>query len=228
MSKTYYSAPKGRMFLSAAAFLVTIGAMLALNVLRLYVADRFARYIPDISDIPEAIPRTPLPAKVISAVMIIVAVLYVIFIIILLPMWYKSFKYSVNDKEIISYSGIFSRTFRIMKLSAVQHVSRISLPFSRVTCFNFVSVNALGGRLVFMFLSEKDCSEIMNMFRSRSPEKTGRRFAVERSVEGSADYVYKDNAGLEGAADIMGQFSGYAQISFDDQQTGENEQLKFN
>ncbi|MDE6591641.1 MAG: PH domain-containing protein [Oscillospiraceae bacterium] len=234
-SKTYYSAPKGRVFLSAAAFLITIGAMIALNVLRLYLVDRFGPYINEISGLPitaPAKPVMPFPAKVVSAIMIIVAALYVIFIVILLPMWYKSFKYVVNEKEIVSCSGIFSRTFRIMKLSAVQHVSRISLPFSRITCFNFVSVNALGGRLVFMFLSEKDCAEIMKMFRSdgiasSAHAKASKRFAVERTAEGNADYIYKDNAGLEGTADIMGQLSGYSQISFDDSQ-GDNEQLKFN
>ncbi|MDE7293367.1 MAG: PH domain-containing protein [Oscillospiraceae bacterium] len=238
-SKTYYSAPKGRVFLSAAAFLITIGAMIALNVLRLYLVDRFGPYINEISGLPitaPAEPVMPFSAKVVSAIMIIVAALYVIFIVILLPMWYKSFKFVVNEKEIISYSGIFSRTFRIMKLSAVQHVSRISLPLSRITCFNFVSVNALGGRLVFMFLSEKDCAEIMKMFRSdgiagnaaiSAHARATKRFAVERTSEGAADYIYKDNSGLDGAADIMGQLSGYSQISFDDSQ-GDNEQLKFN
>lgn len=233
-TKTYYSAPKGRFFLSAAAFLITIGAMIALNVLRLYLVDRFGSYINEISGLPitSAKPVMPFSAKVVSAIMIIVAALYVIFIVILLPMWYKSFKYVVNDKEIVSYSGIFSRTFRIMKLSAVQHVSRISLPFSQITCFNFVSVNALGGRLVFMFLSEKDCAEIMKMFRSDgivsiAQAKSAGRFAVERTSEGAADYIYKDNSGLDGAADIMGQLSGYSQISFDDSRE-DNEQLKFN
>ncbi|MCM1578983.1 MAG: PH domain-containing protein [Ruminococcus sp.] len=150
---------------------------------------------------------------------------------ILLPMWYKSFRYTVSDKEIISSSGIFSRTFRIMKLSAVQHVSRISLPFSEITCFNFVSVNALGGRLVMMFLSDKDCKEIMKMFGSSTAlgvhAKNSSRFAVEKTPQGDSDYIYKDNSGLDGAADIMGQLSGYSQISFDDQQ-GDGEQLKFN
>lgn len=211
------------MFLSAAAFLLTLAAMAALNILRLYAEEKFPQYI------PENITAAPLPQEVIAVIMIIVAVLYVVFIIILLPMWYKSFKYVVNDREIVSCSGIFSRTFRIMKLSAVQHVSRISLPFSDITCFNFVSVNALGGRLVFMFLSTKDCTELMNMFRGTSPAGTAeKRFAVERTPAGNADYVYRDNTGLDGAADIMEQLAGFSQLSFDDQQQPENEQLKFN
>ena len=228
-AKTYYSDPKGRMFLSAAAFLLTIAAMIVLNILRLYAEEKFPQYI------PENITTSPLPQEVIAVIMIIVAILYVVFIIILLPMWYRSFKYVVNEKEIVSCSGIFSRTFRIMKLSAVQHVSRISMPFSNITCFNFVSVNALGGRLVFMFLSNKDCTELMNMFRGISPanRRTSsvsreRRFAVERAAAGNADYIYRDNSGLDGAADIMEQLSGFSQLSFDDQQPPENEQLKFN
>ncbi len=72
----------------------------------------------------------------------------------------------------------------------------------------------------------------MKMFRSDgiasgAHAKSAKRFAVERTSEGAADYVYKDNSGLDGAADIMGQLSGYAQLSFDDNQ-GDNEQLKFN
>lgn len=224
-TRIYYSDPKGRMFLSAAAFLLTIAAMIALNILRLYAEEKFPQYIPENLTVSTA----PLPQEVIAVIMIAVAVLYVLFIIILLPMWYRSFKYVINDKEIISCSGIFSRTFRIMKLSAVQHVSRISLPLSEITCFNFISVNALGGRLYFMFLSGRDCTELMKFFRELSaaaaPEK---RFALERDAAGNADYVYRDNSGLDGADDILEQLSGFSQLSFDDQQQSENEQLKFN
>lgn len=217
MPKTYYSDPRGRKFLSAAAFIMTLIIIAALNVVRLYVSDKFPAYMPDMTTV-----RKSLPEKVLIALMLIFLALYVVFILILLPMWYKTIKYVIKDKEIISYTGLFSRTYRIMKLSAIQHASRISMPAAKVTCFNFIAVNALGGRMVLMFLSDRDCKEIMGIIGARlsaNAENAAVRgkFSVTDTADGRTDYVYTDNADILSAGeinDIAGDYSGYTQLTF--------------
>lgn len=220
MSKTYLSDPRGRKFLSAAAFIVTLVIIAALNILRLYVSEKFPAYMPDMDTV-----RRSLPERVLIALMLTLLALYVIFIMILLPMWYKTIRYVINNKEIISRTGLFSRTYRIMKLSAIQHASRISMPMANVTCFNFISVNALGGRMVLMFLSDKDCKEIMEMigkkFEKKETDTSGKKYSVADPRDGSADHIYIDNADIlsdKEIRDIIGDYSDYRQLSFADQQ----------
>ena len=45
------------------------------------------------------------------------------FIIVILPQWYQRFRYVLYDNRIVSYSGLFSRTYRIMRFDAVQHIA---------------------------------------------------------------------------------------------------------
>lgn len=220
MTKQYTSDPKGRKFLSAAAFLLTLVIIFALNILRQYVKEKFPQYLPD---------TTSLPEKLIIVLMIIFAAIYVVFIVIFLPMWYKTIRYIMKDNEIISCSGLISKTYRIMKLSAIQHASRISLPFSKYTCFNFISLNALGGSMLLMFLSAGDCREIMDIFERSIAPKSNRKQPVQQPAtkgkyslsrsDGSADYVYTDNSSLlssEEISDVLDGYSSFRQLSFDD------------
>ena len=225
MTKQYRSDPRGRKFLSAAAFILTLVILAALNILRGYVKEKFPQYIPDTSIIPE---------KLVSAVMIAFAAVYVVFIVILLPMWYKTIRYTVKDGEIIARSGLFSRTYRIMKLSAVQHASKISMPLSKITCFNFISLNAMGGSMIMMFLSENDCARIMAMFdrsvpaAKKQPAPAVNKYSLSKAEEKSgADYVYTDNSSLlssEEISDVFDDYSGFTQLSFGE---GSSEQLSF-
>lgn len=220
MSRNYNSDPKGRKFISVTAFLLTIVLLVLLNILRLYALDKFPQYMPD----------TPaLPVRVITALMIIFAAVYVVFIVILLPMWYKSIRYVINEKEVISYSGIFTRTYRIMKLSSVQHAVRISAPLSRYTGFNFIFLKALGGTMPILFLSDKDCGEILELFRERCETKTpipqGKYF-VEYSPEESG-YVYTDSSDILSSreiSDMARDYDSVTQLTFEDMNS---EQLSF-
>ena len=81
MSRNYSSDPKGRKFISVTAFLLTIVLLVLLNILRLYAMDKFPQYMPD---------TQALPVRVISALMIIFAAIYVGFIVMLLQMWCRS------------------------------------------------------------------------------------------------------------------------------------------
>ena len=161
--------------------------------------------------------------------MIIAAAVYVVFIVILLPMWYKSLRYVINEREIISYSGIFSRTYRIMKLSSVQHAVRVSAPLSGYTGFNFIILKALGGNMPILFLSDKDCGEILELFRIRceaKPAPEGGKYFVEYSPEDSG-YVYTDSSAIfssEEISDIAEDFGSVRQLSFDELSS---EQLSF-
>lgn len=221
----YVSDPKGRKFLSAAAFLLTVVILIALNILRLYLEDKFPSYMPDI-DI-----RAQLPERIVAGLMIVLAACYVVFIVILLPMWYKTIRYTVSDRHITAYSGLFSKTTRVMKVSSVQNVSRISMPLSRVTGFNFIGINALGGRIVMMFLSEKDCEEIIAFLGGRlnaDPEPVpspvyeekpflSGKYAVARGSDGQL--FFKDRSNLlihEEINDIANDYSEYVQLSFED------------
>lgn len=219
MNKSFYSDPKGRKFLSAAAFGLTIVILIALNILRAYIGDKFPQYLPDMTVVKS------LPEKLIIALMIVFASVYIIFIVILLPMWYKTIKYTVTEHEIVASSGLFSRTKRIMKLSSVQNASRISFPRSDITCFNFISLNALGGRIVLMFLSDSDCAEIMESLSRRFDKKPAAEKPVRSEYKGkysvmqsdTGDYEYRDNSDMFSRSEIddfVGDFSEYKQLSF--------------
>ena len=222
MSRNYSSDPKGRKFISVTAFLLTIVLLVLLNILRLYAMDKFPQYMPN---------TQALPVRVISALMIIFAAVYVVFIVILLPMWYKSIRYVINYDEIISYTGIFTRTYRIMKISSVQHAVRVSLPLSRYTGFNFIILNALGSNMPVLFLSDKDCTDIMELFQKKYedkpvPEKPKGKYFVEYSSAESG-YVYTDSSRILTSgeiSDIAENFDNVTQLSFDDMSS---DQLSF-
>ena len=222
MSRNYSSDPKGRKFISVTAFLLTIVLLVLLNILRLYAMDKFPQYMPD---------TQALPVRVISALMIIFAAIYVVFIVILLPMWYKSIRYVITDDEIISYTGIFTRTYRIMKISSVQHAVRVSLPLSKYTGFNFIFLNALGSNMPILFLSDKDCVDILELFRKKyeekpAPEKPKGKYFVEYSSAESG-YVYSDSSQILTSgeiSDIAENFDNVTQLSFEDMNS---DQLSF-
>ncbi len=171
----YYSDKKGKKFVSLAGLLLTILIIVLLNILRMYIADKFPQYLPDMTRVRS------LPEKVIMAVMMLFAVIYLVFIILILPMWYKRFKYVIYDNRIVSYSGLFSRTYCIMRLDAIQHATLLSTPFSKYTSFNFIRLSALGGNIIMFFLSDSDCQKIMDTIdkftaeRMNAPEKQRRK-----------------------------------------------------
>ena len=107
-----------------------------------------------------------LPEVIIYSLMIFFAAVYVVFALIVLRFWHRSLSYVLTENEIISDAGFIVRSHQIMKYSAVQYVSRVSMPLSRISSFNFVIVSALGGRLLMMFLSDSDAEEITELIRS--------------------------------------------------------------
>ena len=86
---------------------------------------------------------------------------FILFGIIWLPLYFSRASYIVSSLEVIRNIGFFFRIRQIMKVSAIQYVTLMTTPFSSITGFNFVIVNALGGNLLLLYLSKTDAEEIV-------------------------------------------------------------------
>ena len=150
--KKYYADRKSLKFLRAATLLLIVCIIIGLKYLLYYLQEHFPAYF--------SLPKITVPEIIIWAVIILLVTAYVIFLMIILPLWYRSVSYSVSADEIILHSGIFFKNTSYIKMSAVQYTTSISMPLSSYTSFNFLLINAYGGRLVCCFLSVSDMEEI--------------------------------------------------------------------
>lgn len=89
-------------------------------------------------------------------------IIAVLFGLILLPMYFRRTVIYVSLAEITVHSGLLFLRRDHMKMSAVQYVTKISMPLSNLTGFNFIAIHALGGNILLPFLNSVDCEEIMN------------------------------------------------------------------
>lgn len=80
---------------------------------------------------------------------------------IFLPIYFKSSRYTIGTNEIRKQAGMLFFTKQYMKLESIQYVSSVIFPLSQFTGLNFVTINAFGGRVIFMFLSRNDALEII-------------------------------------------------------------------
>ena len=94
-------------------------------------------------------------------ILIVFATAYVAIALIWLPLYFNNVSYMVSSQEVIRCTGFFMKIRQIMNVSAIQYVTSIATPFSNITGFNFVIVNALGGNLLLLYLSKKDSEEIV-------------------------------------------------------------------
>lgn len=81
--------------------------------------------------------------------------------LILLPMYFRRTVIYISPYEITVHSGLIFLRRDHMKMSAVQYVTRVSLPLSGFSGFNFVILRALGGSIVLPFLNSVDADEIV-------------------------------------------------------------------
>ena len=79
---------------------------------------------------------------------------------IILPIVFAKSTYTVSDDEILKVSGMFFISRQYMKTSCIQYITTVTTPLSKLTGMNFIIVNALGGRMIMLFLSKKDALEI--------------------------------------------------------------------
>ena len=82
--------------------------------------------------------------------------------VIYLPLYFKSVNYYATDRKIIKHSGVFYKTNQVMRFDSIQYTTVISTLFSKKTGFNFVMLNAFGGRMILTFLKQRDLEEIMS------------------------------------------------------------------
>lgn len=151
--KVYRSDKKGYSFLVA---LITV-AVAAIIVLLKYILEKIEIMYPQLFEKEKSLPEI-----IIYSIIIAFLVFYLLFALIFLRLWHKSLVYTVTDSEILSESGFFVHTQNVMKLSSIQFVTGISLPFSKISSFNFITAGALGGTLMMMFLSDEDYKEILD------------------------------------------------------------------
>lgn len=155
--KVYHSDKKGYSFL---ATLITV-AVAAIIVLLKYILEKLEIMYPELF-----LKEKSLPEIIIYTIIIAFIVFYLLFTAIFLRLWHKSLVYTVTSSEILSESGFFARTKNVMKLSSIQFVTGVSLPFSKISSFNFITLGALGGTMVMMFLSDEDYAEILDILNS--------------------------------------------------------------
>lgn len=151
--KQYYSDRKGYSFL----LLITTLATAALIGLLSYLLDKLEIMFPDLF-----LQERSLPEMIINGIIIAFVAAYIVFALIFLRLWHRSLSYELNEKDILSQAGVLTKTTTVMKRSSIQYVTRISLPLPSLSSFNFIIISALGGRTVMMFLSDSDCTEVMD------------------------------------------------------------------
>lgn len=110
------------------------------------------------------LPIFPLASRI---VIISITTIYAFAAWIILPLWYRSVAYLVSSDTIVVKSGFITQSSHIMRISAAQHVVLVTTPFSKFTGMNFITVNALGGFVVMLFLSRSDAVEIYNNLYNR-------------------------------------------------------------
>lgn len=93
-------------------------------------------------------------------VMLFIIILTFLVLLIVVPLFFSLSRYSVSRNELICKTGVFIYKKQFMKLSSVRSFTAIVTPLSQATGLNFLIVNSLGSRMVFLFLSRGDVREI--------------------------------------------------------------------
>ena len=99
--------------------------------------------------------------------------LSVLFGIILVPMYFRRTVIYVSTGEITVHTGLIMLRRVHMKMSAVQYVTRISVPILTLLGFNFIIIRALGASIVLPFLSAADSDSITDILQIEITEHRG-------------------------------------------------------
>ncbi|MCC8191448.1 MAG: hypothetical protein LIO41_00165 [Ruminococcus sp.] len=101
------------------------------------------------------------------------AAVTILYTCVFLPIYFKSSRYTIGPEDIRKQAGMFFFSKQYMKLESIQYVSSIISPLSQFTGLNFVTINAFGGRIVFMFLTRNDALEIINYLEDYIKKRDG-------------------------------------------------------
>ncbi|MBP3273319.1 MAG: PH domain-containing protein [Ruminococcus sp.] len=103
---------------------------------------------------------TVLPEEYLRIVSMCMWGFFILIAAIVIPHYFICAKFMITKKEIASVGGFFSQKSDYMPISSVKSVSVIITPLGILTGFNFVTINALGARMVFGFLRKTDAKDI--------------------------------------------------------------------
>ncbi len=156
--KKYYMDRRSLNFLRVFTFLIIICIIIGLKYLLYYLEGRYPEYFEPV--------KITVPEIIVWIFVILLVTAYVVFLMIILPLWYRSVSYTVSADEIVLRSGVFFKNTTYLKMSSVQYTATVSMPLSTYTSFNFLLINAYGGRLAMMFLSRSDMEEIHKKIQS--------------------------------------------------------------
>ncbi|MDE6762847.1 MAG: PH domain-containing protein [Oscillospiraceae bacterium] len=163
--KKYYADRKSLKFLRVFTFLLIICIIIALKYLLYFLEARYPDYF--------ALAKITIPEIIIWIFIGLLVTAYVVFLMIILPLWYRSVSYALSSDEIVMRSGVFFSNTVYVKMSSIQYTTTVSMPLSKYTSFNFLLINAYGGRLVMMFLSHSDMEEIHKKIRTYLSSRGG-------------------------------------------------------
>ena len=163
--KKYYADRKSLKFLRVFTFLLIICIIAALKYLLNFLEARYPDYF--------ALAKITVPEIIIWIFIGLLVTAYVVFLMIILPLWYRSVSYTLSSDEIVIHSGVFFTNTIYVKMSSIQYTTTVSMPLSKYTSFNFLLINAYGGRLVMMFLSHSDMEDIHKKIRTYLSSRGG-------------------------------------------------------
>ena len=161
--KKYYADKRSLNFLRVVTFIIIICIIYAIKYLLYYIERRY----------PELFTESAVPDVIVWIIVAALITGYVVFLFIILPMWYRSVDYTVTADEIIISSGVIFKNTTYVKISSVQYTAAVKCPLSEHTSFNFLLINAYGGRIAMAFLSCKEMEEINRKIQSYLRDRGG-------------------------------------------------------
>lgn len=102
---------------------------------------------------------------------IVIAAIALFFMLIYLPLYIASIKYTATDKEIMRSSGVIIKFHQSVMYSSIQYTTVISTPLASRTGMNFIVFFVFGGQLRLMFLNRNDMQEILVLSGSSGAEE---------------------------------------------------------
>lgn len=87
-----------------------------------------------------------------------------VFLLVIMPLYFKHTRITVTDKEISKYTFMFTYKYQYMSMDSVTSVTACITPLGNLTGLNCIIVNALGARLLLLCLNKDDCMKITKFF----------------------------------------------------------------
>lgn len=114
----------------------------------------------------------PTPVRILMTVLACIFwAVGIIMAFLILPAFFRRTVIYVSGAEICLHTGMIFLKREIMKMSAVQYVTKLTFPLSGFSGFNFVIVRGLGGTIILPFLRLNDANEIIDLLHAKITER---------------------------------------------------------